>query len=373
MTAAVVHPGLGLAEDCERDGYGRGLSQLLDVQVNVGRTGILAPNAVLEPVEIGGVIVRNATLHNYDEIERKDIRIGDRVLVTRAGDVIPYIVGPILDLREGSEKVIERPSHCPVCGEPAVQYPGEVAIYCDNAACPEQLARSVEYFVGRSAMDIDSFGSQTAVQLVEAGLVADVGDIYSVSRDDLLALEGFKEKKADKLLAGVEASKAQPAARVLTALGIRFVGNVVAALLLENLGSIDALASAEIDTLEAIDGIGPTTAAAVVDWFGKERNQAIVEKLRAAGLQFTAEMAEAPAADAPLTGLTFVITGTLPSMGRSDAKALIEANGGKVTGSVSKNTDYLLAGEKAGSKLDKANKLGVPVLTEDEFEALIAE
>ncbi len=344
---------------------------LLDVQVNVGRTGILAPNAVLEPVEIGGVIVRNATLHNYDEIERKDIRIGDRVLVKRAGDVIPYIVGPILDLREGSEKVIERPSHCPVCGEPAVQYPGEVAIYCDNAACPEQLARSVEYFVGRSAMDIDSFGSQTAVQLVEAGLVADVGDIYSVSRDDLLALEGFKEKKADKLLAGVEASKAQPAARVLTALGIRFVGNVVAALLLENLGSIDALASAEIDTLEAIDGIGPTTAAAVVDWFGKERNQAIVEKLRAAGLQFTAEMAEAPAADAPLTGLTFVITGTLPSMGRSDAKALIEANGGKVTGSVSKNTDYLLAGEKAGSKLTKAESLGVAVIDEAQLQSMI--
>lgn len=346
-------------------------TRLLDVQVNVGRTGTLAPTAVLEPVEIGGVIVRNATLHNYDEIDRKDIRIGDRVLVKRAGDVIPYIVGPIVDLRDGSEQPVQRPTHCPVCGEPAVDYPGEVAIYCDNAACPAQLARSVEYFVGRGAMDIDGFGSQTAVLLVEQGLVSDVGDIYGLQRDDLLQLEGFKDRKVDNLLAGIEASKAQPADRLLTALGIRFVGNVVATTLLDALGSIDVLATAGADRLELIEGIGPTTAAAVVDWFARERNQVLLEKLRRAGLTFAVAQRSA-SGPAPLDGLTFVITGTLPTLSREEAKALIEDAGGKVTGSVSKNTDYLLAGEKAGSKLAKAEALGVPLLDETALRALLA-
>lgn len=339
-------------------------TKLLDVQVNVGRTGILAPNAVLEAVEIGGVVVRNATLHNYDEIERKDIRIGDTVIVKRAGDVIPYIVGPVVDLRDGSERPIERPTHCPACGEPTVQYPGEVAIYCDNAACPEQLVRSVEYFVGRSAMDIGGFGTQTAALLVEEGLLHDVGDIYGLTREDLLPLEGFKEKKVENLLAGIEASKDQPAERVLTALGIRFVGSVVASLLIEELGSIDALAAADEERLQTIEGVGPQTALAVVDWFAKERNREILEKLRAAGLNFAAETPEETRPQT-LADLTFVITGTLPDVTRDEAREYIEARGGKVTGSVSKNTDYLLAGEKAGSKLDKAESLGVPVIDLD--------
>lgn len=339
-------------------------TRLTGVVVNVGRTGLLAPNAELEPVEIGGVIVRNATLHNYDEIERKDIRIGDHVVVKRAGDVIPYIVGPIVDLRDGTEQPIQRPSRCPVCGEPAVQLPGEVAIYCENAACPAQLVRRVEYFAGRSAMDIDGFGTQTGALLAELGLIHDVADIYYLDREALLNIEGFRDKKVDNLLAGIAASTAQPPTRLLTALGIRFVGNVVAALLIDELGSIDALANASLEELQSIEGIGPQTAASVVDWFSHESNRALLEKLRAAGLQFAAARTSAPAEAQTLAGLTFVITGTLPTWSRDEATAFIQSHGGKVTGSVSKNTDYLVAGEAAGSKLAKAEALGVVVLDE---------
>lgn len=346
-------------------------TKLLDVAVNVGRTGILAPTAVLEPVELGGVIVRNATLHNYDEISRKDIRIGDTVIVKRAGDVIPYIIGPIPDLRDGSEQVIAPPTHCPVCGEPAVQPEGEVAIYCDNPACPEQLVRRVEYFVSRGAMDIDGFGGKTAVLLTEIGMLHDIADIYYLNRDELLALEGFKDKKVDNLLNGVEASKAQPPERVLTALGIRFVGSVVASLLVNELGGIDELGAATAEQLQEIEGIGERTAVGITTWFADDRNRAILEKLRAAGLNFAAAEPDAGAETADsFAGLTFVITGTLPTMSRNDAKAFIEAHGGKVTGSVSKKTDYLLAGEKAGSKLRKAESLGIPVLDETAVQAL---
>jgi len=348
-------------------------TKLLDVVVNVGRTGILAPAAVLEPIEIGGVIVRNATLHNYDEIARKDIRIGDTVIVKRAGEVIPYIIGPVVDVRDGSERVVERPSHCPVCGETAVQPPGEVAIYCDNPACPEQLVRRVEYFVSRGAMDVDNFGGKTGVLLVAEGLIHDVADIYALNREALLALEGFKDKKVDNLLAGIEASKVQPPERVLTALGIRFVGSVMAGLLLDALGSMDALAAATQEQLQEIEGIGPETAVSVITWFANDKNRAILQKLRAAGLNFAKA---APASDAPratLAGLTFVITGTLPSMSRDEAKAFIEAHGGKVTGSVSKNTNYLLAGEKAGSKLSKAQALNVAILSEEDLRQLVAD
>ena len=235
----------------------------------------------LEPVEIGGVIVRNATLHNFDEIARKDIRIGDRVLVKRAGDVIPYIVGPIIEARDGSERPIEPPTHCPFCGESVVQLPGEVAIYCENASCPAQLIRRVEYFVSRGAMDITTFGTQTAELLYQKGLIHDVADIYTLRKEHLLDLEGFKDKKVDNLLVGIEASKGQPAERLLTALGIRFVGNVVASLLIQALGSIDAIASASQDELEQIEGIGPQTALSVKVWFQNEHNPVSYTHLRA--------------------------------------------------------------------------------------------
>lgn len=344
-------------------------TKLLDVQVNVGRTGILAPAAVLEPVEIGGVVVRNATLHNYDEIERKDIRIGDTVIIKRAGDVIPYVIGPVVDLRDGTERIIERPRFCPVCKEPVVQIEGEVAITCDNPACPEQLVRRIEYFVSRGAMDIDGFGSQTAALLVEQMLLSDIGDIYSLKRDDLLKLEGFKDKKVDKLLAGIQTSKEQPAERVLTAIGIRFVGSVVSALLIKEIGSIDALAAAGRERMEQVEGIGPQIAMSVENWFGRDRNLEILEKLRQAGLNFTAKSPDTTET-AILTGFTFVITGTLPHMSRSEAKAFIEEKGGRVTGSVSKNTDYLVAGENAGSKLSKAQSLGIHILNESELRSL---
>jgi DNA ligase (NAD+) len=345
-------------------------TRLLDVVVNVGRTGILAPNAVLEPVEIGGVVVKHATLHNYDEIGRKDIRIGDTVLVKRAGDVIPYVIGPVVDLRDGSERVIEPPTHCPFCGEPVVRPPVEVAIYCDNASCPEQLVRRVEYFVGRSAMDIDNFGFQTGALLVEKGLIGDVADIYQLKREELLELESFKAKKTDNLLAGIEASKEQPAERVLTAVGLRFVGGVVSGLLLDALGSIDAIAAASQESLENIEGIGPETAAAVVSWFNDEPNRDLLERLRSAGLNFASEAAEQ--GPGTLDGLSFVITGTLPEMKRSEAKAFIEAHGGRVTGSVSRKTSFLVAGEVAGSKLEKARSLDVTVLDEAALRQLAA-
>ncbi|MDJ0754903.1 MAG: NAD-dependent DNA ligase LigA [Ardenticatenaceae bacterium] len=346
-------------------------TQLLDVKISVGRTGILAPGAVLDPVELGGVVVRNATLHNFDEIARKDIRIGDRVWVKRAGDVIPYVVGPIVDLRDGSERVISPPTHCPFCGEPVVRIPGEVAVYCDNPTCPEQLVRRIEYFVSRGAMDIDNFGGQTAVLLTGNGMIKDLADIYFLNRDNLLELEGFKDKKVDNLLNGIEASKNQPAHRFLTALGVRFVGSVVARTLLDAFGGIDRLGEATVEEIEGVYGIGPEIAQSVNVWFQDERHRQLLEKFRAAGLPFDQESA-AEEQSQVLAGLTFVITGTLPTLSRDEAKALIEANGGKVTGSVSKKTDFLLLGEKAGSKLTKAEKLGVPTLSEAEFQEKIS-
>ena len=348
-------------------------TRLLALQVNVGRTGVLAPNAVLEPVEIGGTTVRAATLHNFDEIARKDIRIGDRVLVKRAGDVIPYVVGPIVDARDGREQPIAPPETCPACGQPVVQLPDEIAFYCENAACPAQLIRRVEYFVSRGAMDIDGFGTQTSALLFERGLIHDVADIYTLRREDLLELEGFGDKKADRLLAGIEASKERPVDRLLTALGIRFVGGVVAEILVKNLGSLDALAAAGAATLEEIAGVGPRTAASVAAWFTNAGNRELIAKLRAAGLRIAAEREATPQASESLAGKVFVITGTLPGLTRDEATALIEAHGGKVTGSVSKKTNYVVAGEAAGSKLDRARELGVPVLDAAGLRAMVGE
>ncbi|MBN1316370.1 MAG: NAD-dependent DNA ligase LigA, partial [Anaerolineales bacterium] len=251
-------------------------TRLLEVAVNVGRTGTINPLAVLEPVEVGGVTVKQATLHNFDDVARKDIRLGDTVIVKRAGDVIPYVVGPVVELRDGTELPIEPPSVCPSCGEPVSQLDGEVAIYCTNAACPAQLVRLVEYFVSREAMNIENLGTKTAELLVEEGLIEDVADVYALGADALLKLEGFKEKKVENLLAGVAASKERPFSRLLAALGIRGVGVAVAELLAGRFGSLDALASARLDELEAVDGIGPHTAEAVVGWFSNAHNKKLV-------------------------------------------------------------------------------------------------
>jgi DNA ligase (NAD+) len=345
---------------------------LQEIRVNVGRTGVLTPYAVLEAVEIGGVIVERATLHNFDFIAEKDIRPGDRVLVKRAGDVIPYVIGPVVDARSGDEQAYTPPATCPACGQAIERVEGEVAWYCVNAACPAQLIRNVEHFVSRGAMDIVGLGVKIVEQLIAEGLVGDVADLYTLEKEKLLALEGFAEKKADNLLAAIEASRAQPLARLINALGIRGVGEVMAADLARAFANLDALCAATLDDLQAIEGVGPNIAAAIVDWFARPANQTLLAKLRQAGVwpQSAGPAQAAPVGAQPLAGQTFVITGTLPTWSREEAKAFIEAHGGKVTDSVSKKTSYLVLGENPGSKLTKAQSLGVPILDENALRQL---
>ena len=338
--------------------------------VNVGRTGSLTPAAELDPVRIGGVTVSNATLHNADYVAERDIREGDMVVVKRAGEVIPQVLRPVLELRPPGTQPWQMPDRCPVCGEPAERPEGEVATYCVNAACPAQLVRAVEHFVSRGAMDIEGFGFRQAQLFVELGFVHDVGDIYYLTADQLLPLEGFAEKKVSNLLTAIEASKERGPARLLTALGIQGVGGSVAFLLVDTYGSLDALAATSQEELEQIPGIGPKLAHSVADWFARETNRRVVRKIEQAGVRTEQEQVEA-AGPQPLEGLTFVITGNLPTLSREQAKALIEAHGGRVTGSVSSRTDYLLAGERAGSKLAKAEKLGVQVLDEAAIREMI--
>jgi DNA ligase (NAD+) len=346
------------------------VTRLKRIVVNVGRTGTLNPAAELEPVRIGGVTVSNATLHNADYVAERDIREGDMVTVKRAGEVIPQVLGPVLELRPPGTQPWQMPPRCPVCGEPVEHPEGEVATYCVNAACPAQLVRSVEHFVSRGAMDIEGFGIRQAELFVEKGFLHDVADIYSLNADQLLPLEGFAEKKVSNLLAAIEASKEQSPARLLTALGIRGVGGTVAQALMDHFRSFDALATASTEDLQQIPGIGPKLASSVADWFCRATNRRVLEKLKAAGVRIEAEKVEA-AGPQPLAGLTFVITGTLPSMSREQATELIEAHGGKVTGSVSSKTDYLVAGEKAGSKLEKAEKLGIKVIDEAALRKMV--
>jgi DNA ligase (NAD+) len=346
------------------------VTRLNRIVVNVGRTGTLNPAAELEPVRIGGVTVSNATLHNADYVAERDIREGDMVVVKRAGEVIPQVLRPVLELRPPGAQPWQMPDRCPACGEPVERPEGEVATYCVNAACPAQLVRSVEYFVSRGAMDIEGFGIRQAELFVELGFLHDVADIYRLDAQRLLPLEGFAEKKVDNLLAAIETSKDRGPARLLAALGIQGVGVTVAQTLIDRYRSLDALAAASREQMEQIPGIGPKLAASVADWFERETNRQVVAKLKAAGVRTEAEEVEAVGPQ-PLAGLTFVITGTLPTLSREQAKAFVEEHGGRVTGSVSGKTDYLLAGEKAGSKLAKAEKLGVPVLDEAALRAMV--
>ncbi len=339
------------------------VTRLKRIVVNVGRTGSLNPAAELEPVRIGGVTVSNATLHNADYVSENDIREGDTVVVKRAGEVIPQVLRPVLELRPPGTESWRMPDRCPVCGERVERREGEVATYCVNAACPAQLIRGVEHFVSRGAMDIEGLGIRQAELFVEQGLIHDVADLYYLSADDLLPLEGFADKKVANLLAAIEASKQQAAARLLAGLGIPGIGSTVSQFLMDHFVSLDALGSAPVEELEQIPGIGPKLAVSVADWFSHAPNRRLLEKLRAAGVS-TGAVREAVVTDRSLEGLTFVITGTLPTMSREQARELIVSRGGKVTGSVSGKTDYLLAGERAGSKLQKAEKLGVRVLDE---------
>ena len=348
------------------------VTRLLDIKVNVGRTGTLNPMAVLEPVSVGGVTVSSATLHNEDYIRDSDIRIGDRVAVKRAGEVIPQVLRPLSELRTGDERAWAMPAVCPVCGSEAVRVAGEAATYCVNSACPAQLVRGVEHFVSRGALDIAGFGIKQAELFVELGYIKDLADVFYLDASKLLAQEGYGEKRVANLMAAIEAAKARPPARLLTALGIQGVGEVVAEDLMAHFASLDALAAAPVDELQAIPGIGPVLAQSIVDWFSREPNRRVIEKLKAAGVTIARVKTEVKAEAQPLAGLTFVITGTLPTMSRDAARELIKAHGGKVTDSVSKNTSYLVAGEAAGSKLDKANQLGVPVIDEAALRALFS-
>lgn len=349
-------------------------TRLLNIGVNVGRTGVLTPYAMLEPVDIGGVIVKQATLHNFDYIAEKDIRIGDRVRVKRAGEVIPYVIGPIEELRTGAEQVFQPPQRCPTCGEKVEHFEGEVAWYCVNAACPAQLIRNLEHFVSRGAMDIVGLGIKIVEQLVKAGLVHDVADLYTLKKEELLQLEGFAEKKADNLLAAIEASRARSLARLINALGIRGVGEVVAADLAAHFGDLDRLSRASLEELQQVEGIGPNIAQAILDWFQRPANQEILRKLRKAGVwPVEQKPLTGEAEKGKLAGLTFVITGTLPTLSREAAKEYIQQHGGKVTDSVSAKTSYLVVGENPGSKLEKARALGVQLLDEASLRRLVGE
>jgi DNA ligase (NAD+) len=347
------------------------VTTLLDIVVNVGRTGAVTPNAVLEPVQVSGVTVKSATLHNEDYIRDLDIRIGDKVVIKRAGEVIPKVLRPLEELRDGSERIWTMPATCPVCGAPLVRPEGEAATYCVNNACPEQLVRAVEYFVGREAMDIAGFGFKQAELFVEQGFIRDLADIYQLPWEQIRALEGYGDKRVENLQAGVEASKDRPLHRLLAALGIRFVGAVVAETITQHYHSLFDLMRVAPEELSAIEGIGPKIAASLHEYFSVEANRALIEEFAQRGVRVAEDAPAAPSGAQPFASLTFVVTGTLPSLSRDEAHALIKAHGGKVAGSVSSKTSYVVAGEAAGSKLDKARQLGVPVIDEAALRALI--
>jgi DNA ligase (NAD+) len=347
------------------------VTRLLNITVNVGRTGVVTPNAELQPVVIGGVTVRSASLHNADYIAERDIRIGDYVVVQRAGDVIPYVVGPVLHLRTGAERPWVFPTHCPACGTPLERQPGEAAWRCPNfGICPAQLVRRVEHFVSRGAMDIAGIGERQAELFVTLGWINDVADLYSLTPEHFQGVEGYGPRRVANLLRAIEESKQRPLERLIIGLGIRYVGSVAAAALAAHFGSLDAIMAASQEELQAIDGIGPVVAASVVDFFSREEERRVVEKLRAAGVRLSGGTPR-PSVGANLAGKTFVLTGTLPTLTRDQASELITAHGGKVTDSVSKKTSYVVAGANPGSKLARARELGVPVLDEAGMLALI--
>ncbi|GMV85668.1 MAG: DNA ligase [Dehalococcoidia bacterium] len=345
-------------------------TKLRRIEVNVGRTGVLTPFAVLEPVVVGGATVSMATLHNEGDIRRKDIREGDTVIVQRAGEVIPQVVGPVLSLRTGEEREWSMPGECPVCGAPVSREEDEAAYYCSNAGCPAQQIRMIEHFASRGAMDIEGLGERMAHALFDSGLARDVAAIYDLTAEKLMTLPGIKAKAAGNLMRGIEASKQRPLANVIFALGIRHVGFETARLLAERVGSLEGLLDATEEQLQQIEGIGPVVAASIASWAQRPGNRDIVRRLVAHGVN-PRQSAGPGAAGGPLAGLTLVVTGRLESMSRAEAEDRIRAAGGKAGSSVTRGTDYLVAGAEAGSKLTKAQQLGTRVLDESAFMALL--
>jgi DNA ligase (NAD+) len=346
------------------------VTQIENIVPQVGRTGKLTPVAWLKPVPIGGTTVSRATLHNMDEIERLGVKIGDWVEVERGGDVIPKVVKVVEDDKDrprGNQQ-FEMPEHCPVCGGNVVRTPGEADHRCVNANCPAKLQGTILHFASRHVMDIDGLGEALVNQLTERGLVRNVADLYKLTKDDLLQLERMGEKSAENVLAEIEASKKLPLERVIYGLGIRFVGERTAQFLAEHFGSLDAVMKASAEELEEVNEVGPRIAESIVEFFGDEHNRKLIGDLRKAGLTFTGQKKEK---GTKLAGKTFVLTGTLSRHTRDEAKKMIEDAGGRVSGSVSKKTDYVVAGSDAGSKLDKARELGVSVVGEEELEGLV--
>jgi DNA ligase (NAD+) len=345
-----------------------GRTKLLDIIVKVGRTGALTPQAVLEPVNIGGVMISRATLHNEDYVKEKGILIGDTVVVERAGDVIPQVVRPVVEERTGDERAFEMPTHCPVCGEPVSRPEGEAVTRCVNARCPAQALEHIIHWSSKGAMDIDGLGEKVATRFFDLGLIRDPADIYDLREVQISPLEGFGEKSAENLIRGIERSKEQLFPRVLYALGIRHVGSVTAELIVARFGGEDLLRGVSVEQLTEINGVGEVVARAVVEYFALDDNRTLVERLMRVGLHFERV---ASTSDGPLAGKKMVITGTL-SRSRGEFVERLEAAGGTFTSSVSRNTDYVLAGEEAGSKLERARELGVPVIDEAGFEELVS-
>ncbi len=340
-----------------------------DIEVSVGRTGALTPVALLRPVSIGGVEVSRATLHNEDEIERKEIMVGDTVIVTRAGDVIPEVVKVIKEKRTGQERRFIMPDKCPVCGEPVVRPPDEAIRRCLNINCPAQIKGSIQHFASKRAMDIDGLGEKLVEQLVDRRIIRDVSDLYVLSKEDLLRLERMAEKSCQNILDAISASRKRTFGRFIYALGIRHAGEFVSALLAERYRDIHHLMSVKEEELLSIPGIGPEVARSVASFFQEEKNRRTIERILQAGVALEYARQESR----PLEGLTFVFTGTMEQMGREEARRAVEALGGKTASSVSKKVDYLVTGEEAGSKLDKARELGVKIMDEKAFLALIQQ
>ena len=345
-----------------------GRTRLLDIVVKVGRTGALTPQAVLEPVNVGGVVISRATLHNEDYVKEKGILVGDTVVVERAGDVIPQVAGAITEERKGGEHAFEMPTDCPVCGEPVSRPEDEAVTRCVNARCPAQALEHIIHWASKSAMDIDGLGEKLATRLFDLGFIKDVADVYDLAPEQLVPLEGFGEKSAENLIQAVETSKDRPFSLVLYALGIRHVGAVTAGLIATRFGGEDLMRGVEVERLTDIDGVGEVVARAVVEYFDLEDNRDLVGRLLERGIHFERE--EDGPADGPLSGKRVVITGTLDRP-RNYYVGRVEAAGGTFTSSVSKNTDYVLAGKEAGSKLERARELDVPVLDEAGFEELL--
>ena len=341
------------------------ITKLLDIKLNVGRTGALNPWAELEPVEVGGVTISRATLHNADLIAQKDIRIGDWVEVVRAGEVIPQLIGPIRERRDGSERSFEMPSSCPACGTPAERPADEVMSYCPNAACPGRVFEGIVHFASREAMDIRGLGPERVRQLLDAGLIRDVSDLYHLRAERLAELDRFAKQSAEQLVQAIAASRQKPLSNLLFAIGIRHVGKNVANLLAHRFGSLEALKSASSDEIHAVPGVGPTIAEAVASFFHDPSNRLLLERLQEAGLTLTEP--EAQESGGALSGKNYVLTGTLATLSRGSATALIETAGGRVTGSVTKQTDTVVAGADAGSKLEKARNLGIEIIDEAEL------